>query len=205
MDRKTKKAIRLKIVQLLDSPNPDKKEIERLGKLLSQKEDKTTRMITRKKVVDAETYIFLRNQGYSMAEVAAHFKCSLEKLRSEVTMLRNRGVIPKNATPYGNRGRAKISREDYMQLSESGKSDTQISEEMNLCRSTLVKWKREWGIRHNKKITITVDEYLEYKHQGMSDIEIENKLGYSRSALYKFKIKHGLSKYSKWGIYKEVL
>lgn len=196
LDRKERKAIRMKLIQLLDIPNADQNEIKRLGSLLKRdvsEQVKTRKVTVNPKFVDPEKYIELRLEGKSQKEIADYFNCTLPQLKSELSNLRKKGVIPKGATKKG-RDKTRLTKEEYLEYRKTISSDMKLAEILGVHHTTIKNMKSGWGLsgRHKKYNVISKDEYLEMKKQGMKDWEIEVTNGLHKYSLYKYKIKWGL-------------
>jgi transposase len=200
VDKKEKKAIRMKILDLLDK-DPDNPEIQRLSNLLKKdKKDETGKVIERgykRKFVDPEKYIELRNQNFTMNEIADFFGCSIKLLISEVSILRSQGLIKKGDTKAG-RQRIKLTKEQYLKFKKDGLSDLEIAREIDAHPSSIKNFKRRCNIPDLRNTTekITKEEYLLKKEQGLSDEKISNEYGVGRWTLYRKRKLWGITKKS---------
>jgi hypothetical protein len=205
MDKKQKKAIRLKIIQLMDSPNPDYTEIHRLSSMLGVKVKKEkplkvnkTNWSRVKKTnfhVEPNKYIELRNEKKSMEEIAEYFGCPLNILISEVNILRKNEVIPPGAIPYGRGKKITITKEEYLSKKEQGYTDEKIAKELGFSTRNLFRKRKEWGITLKiKKVSnlILEEEYRALKIQKKTDKEIANIKGMNRCTLQNYKRKWGI-------------
>jgi DNA-binding CsgD family transcriptional regulator len=193
MDKKEKKAIRMKILDLLDN-DPDNPEIQRLSKLLGEEDSFTPRTRKPKKThfhTDPEKYIELRLAGKRMKEIAEYFGISYKELKNEITILMKREIIPKGVIPRGignllNR----MTKEEYLAKKEQGLTDEAIAKELGLSKTAFTTKRKEWGIEFKKKKErniITEQEYREMKYQLMTDYQIVKEKGMHHKTLLQYK------------------
>lgn len=193
MDKKTKKAIRLRIIQLLDSENPNYSEIQRLSKMLGVEAPVARASRRKEKVVEVEVFVKMRNEGYSHQEIADYYGITKKRLKSEVIMLYRKGDLKGGVTPTGRNPVLKLSREDYLALKEKGMSDMNISKMFGVPHCQISYKRAKWGmIPQKNKVKISKEEFLEMKNSGLTIKEIAARTNLSRNGLYNYRKNWGL-------------
>jgi transposase len=194
MDKKQLRAIRLRIADLLDSPNPDEAEIKRLGKLLGEPDEEAERKCKTRKPrvkynigkVKASEYIKMREKGLNMRQIAEHYKITLEQLSAELSKLRRDGELLPGLLRMGREPHITLTLKKYEAYKKRGVTDREISriEEISTC--SLVRLKRNWGLKIGEipTLTLTKEKYLELQAEGVSNTKIAQMFNTHRSSIY---------------------
>jgi DNA-binding CsgD family transcriptional regulator len=216
VDRKEKKAIRLRITQLLDSNNPNYEEIQRLSKLLGKVEEKEKPILlkvhdeeknvtedkigihTRVYKISPEKYLELKFEGKTRSEIAKYYNMTTNELVSEVKSLKHFGLLPKDSGLRGKNLVNRLPKERYYHLKEEGYTEVEICRIYKVSHQTLIDYKKKHGIeldmrgRPSKRDIVSRDEYLEYKSQGLALWQISKLLKVSRNTLWNLRKEWGL-------------
>lgn len=190
MDKEEKKKLRKQLMDLLNNPNADQEEIRRIGKLLGGKEVRvptTKRRVYTKKHVDPHQYIEWRKQKKSQQEIADLLGIHKRRLQSELTMLREKGLLPKGFIGLGNNAKFTMTKEEYL---KGGLTRKEILKKYNIKNSTFSGILRDWGLtRTPTHETFTYEEYCKLKKDLRQDREIEKMKGWTKCTLYRLKKK----------------
>jgi transposase len=178
----------MKILELLDSPNPDEAEIKRLGKLIGEEKEVVKQKVKgRELLINPEDYIRLRKEGKKRDEICEIFGIEMKVLQTEVQLMRDRGILKKGEIDSKVPRRFVLTKEEYLEESKT-KSDAQIAREYGVSRITVSVKRYRWGLPpKNKKVTLSYTEYQIYKEKGMTDKAIEQMLGLTEKTIYRLK------------------
>lgn len=197
MDRKQKRAIRFKITQLLNSPNPDYNEINRLyGMLGVRQEPKVPEVKKRGKQIDyrkpfisAEEYIKLRGANKSKIQIAAMYNVTVYRLEMELQLLRYRGELKKGILKNGRGLKLGITVKRYLAYKEQGLKDCEIAEKYGVSGSVVSEFKKRNNIKlkfsYKKTKPIPKEEYFELRNKGWTLIKIAEYFGVHKQTLQK--------------------
>jgi transposase len=199
VDKKEKKAIRMKILYLLDK-DPDNPEIQQLSNLLASPEKvkqegnkqrlKSLKETNRKKngeplLFDVKIYIDMRNQGISRAIIADHFGVDLDQLQKELLRARKRGELKPGDIKTRNSRDIIFTKEMYLECKEQGMQEQEIMKKFGIHANSFIARKREWGIRiQEKKKHIAKDILVGWLLKGYTVPQIAIQMNVHKRTVY---------------------